>query len=456
MITTSSLFLGVFVPLAAGIFRFVNSPKLRIWFFLLVSLFLYATLQVVFVPLLLIVSWATFLLAQQRKTALGIAVNILSLLVFKYIWGAIAPQMEGLLFPFTPFSSLFPIGISFYTFKNIGYLVDVHQEKHPASKDFLLYAAFTSFFPQIASGPISNYMDFDRQASNLRTPALSQYWDSFIMITIGLFKKILIADTLQRSFTTTLLTSTDIGATQAWFSVFAYSIQIYFDFSGYTDITLGIAGLFGMSLPQNFSNPYLSSNPREFWQRWHISLSEWFRTYFFSPLSRYFLKRFGSKYSELLQYLSNFLTMLLVGLWHGASWTYVMWGGYHGILLNLHSSASRRQWKFSPGWLNRILLLIAVMVGWVFFLSPNLGFATQLFANMAGLHGLQIDWLQTPNLLSAWIAISIALVMIVLNKSDAINYPRTNNRLVALLLGIIFALTLMNMGDITEFIYVRF
>ena len=205
---------------------------------------------------------------------------------------------------------------------------------------------------------------------------------------MGLAKKVLIADVLSRTLQGTLFAqpAPQNGLIWSWAAVIIFALQLYFDFSGYTDIALGVGYLFGVTLPPNFNNPYLARNPSDFWQRWHISLSNWFRFYLFSPLSRSLLKR--TRRAEFSQYTANLITMLLVGLWHGPQWGFVLWGGYHGILLNVYAWARRRRLKINVPLLGNVILIAAVLVGWVFFLSPTFNFSMNLLAGMFNSRGI--------------------------------------------------------------------
>jgi alginate O-acetyltransferase complex protein AlgI len=205
---------------------------------------------------------------------------------------------------------------------------------------------------------------------------------------MGLAKKILIADQIGMLVNASLGKPANFaGIFPAWYMVIAYAVQLYFDFSGYTDMALGISTLLGVKLPPNFNSPYLATNPAEFWERWHMSLSNWFRTYLFSPLSRSFLRKWGSDKREWAQYAANFITMALVGFWHGASWAYLLWGLYHGLLLNL-GAAWKRTGRKLPVLIGRSLLVLSVLLGWALFMSPDAVFLRNLLASLFGLKGL--------------------------------------------------------------------
>jgi alginate O-acetyltransferase complex protein AlgI len=233
-------------------------------------------------------------------------------------------------------------------------------------------------------------------------------------------------------------------------------MQIYFDFSGYTDLALGMGILLGVQLPPNFNNPYLARTPAQFWQRWHISLSLWFRAYLFSPLSRSLIKRWGSRRLTLAQNVANLATMALVGLWHGASWGFILWGIYHGLLLNLYAWANRRRtlsrFLAAPG-----VLFIAVLIGWAFFLSPNLSFTQHLFEHLLGLHGVGsisavLDGFGTAAVLVGLIALAAVLT----GLTEAANLPRIRHPLYAALIGGLAVLAILHLDQVIDFLYVQF
>jgi alginate O-acetyltransferase complex protein AlgI len=274
---------------------------------------------------------------------------------------------------------ILPLGISFYTFETISYIVDVYRGRTRAVRDPLDYAVFIMFFPHLVAGPIVRPRDFLPQ---LRRPKRLD-WDrvhlGVRMFLVGLFKKCVIADHLGTLIVDPVFKEpASFGSSAIWLGVIAYAIQIYGDFSGYSDMGIGLAHTLGFKLPQNFNFPYLAANIAEFWRRWHISLSSWLRDYLFIPLG-------GSRLGTWTTYRNLLIVMLLGGLWHGANWTFVIWGLYHGLLLALHRALP---W---PRALGSALLrplcvattFIAVCVGWVFFRAPDLRGATAILTRMA-------------------------------------------------------------------------
>ena len=465
MTIISYAFLLLFLPISLFIYWvFLRTPRLKLWGLSILSVLFYGLAGWKFIGLLLGLSLATFLLAKWRRTGWAILLNILALFLFKY-WNFGADNLNALgadvgLNSFAPAWRLaLPLGISFYTFKHLGYLIDVRQKRYAPTTDMVAFIAFSTLFWQISAGPISSFEDTGIQLQNLpRRLSSENIYQGLLHICLGLAKKLLIATPLYWALQSTLFVDEMNfgGLIGSWFNITLYALQLYFDFSGYTDIVLGGALLFGLKLPPNFNNPYLASNPSQFWQRWHMSASTWFRLYLFSPISRSLLRRWGTTRREIAQIVANMVTMLLIGLWHGAGWGFILWGGYHGLLLSVNGLASRRRWKLPHPAISTVLLVIAVFIGWAFFLAPNLNFAFDLLAHMFGLHGIGSvatlqDWYDKPVLLTTLVAILIVLS----GRTEAANIPKLNP-ITAFLFGILGVLSLLQLGDSVEFIYVQF
>jgi alginate O-acetyltransferase complex protein AlgI len=457
MTFTSYGFLLLFLPLTFIIYWRIR-PKLA--FLCIASYLFYALGGLIFIPLLLGLSLATYWLALKKRFTWGIALNLLALIFFKY-WNFGANSLNaltstlgvGALFPLLNLA--LPLGISFFVFKHIGYLLDLRADRYPPTTNPLLFITYSAFFPQISAGPMSVSDDTLKQLAQLpQTIQTDQIFQGITLISIGLIKKILIADVLNAALLTGLFAPIDaVGMIWAWASIIIYAIQLYFDFSGYTDMALGVGILFGVTLPPNFNNPYHAANPADFWQRWHISLSTWFRFYLFFPISRALLRKWGTHRSEAAQYTANMITMGLIGLWHGAGWGFILWGLYHGLLLNIFAGAKRRRIPIE----NRAILIILILIGWALFLSPTLDFAGNLFANMIGLHGLgSLDQLANLYQPLTIFALIIALLLTIVGRVEATNIPYFNRPVFALALGILTVLCLVRLAAASTFIYVQF
>lgn len=299
---------------------------------------------------------------------------------------------------------LLPVGISFYTFQSVSYVVDVYNRELKAERKFSSYLLFLFFFPQLVAGPIVTAKSFlpqiRRPLSFVRIPILF----AIFLILLGLFKKMVLADHLGETSDFVFLRPEEVSTKSLWVGMFAYSMQIYCDFSGYTDIAQGTALLFGFRLPENFRMPYLASGFSEFWTRWHISLSQWLKKYIYFSLG-------GNRIGTLFTYRNLFLVMAIGGLWHGASWNFVIWGSCHGILLIIERWSSQHFGGISLFWLRPIRIFgtfILVSLLWVFFRSPN--FATAL-CYLQGLFskkgGFSLPYTYEMNFLYCFLVIAI-------------------------------------------------
>ncbi|WP_332461290.1 MBOAT family O-acyltransferase [Leptospira chreensis] len=310
-------------------------------------------------------NWRRFILAISLINSLGI------LGFFKY--GQFVAENWANIFGLYPTNPdfwshwLLPVGISFYTFQSISYLVDVYRKELEPERQFLSYLLFLSFFPQLVAGPIVTAKSFLPQIRRplpfFRTPILF----AVFLILLGLFKKMVLADHLAETSDFVFMRPADVSTKALWIGMFSYSLQIYCDFSGYTDIAQGSALMFGFRLPENFKMPYLSAGFSEFWTRWHISLSQWLKKYIYISLG-------GNRIGELFTYRNLFLVMAIGGLWHGASWNFVIWGSCHGILLILERWSSGRSKLWCLSWMRPIRILgtfLLVSLLWIFFRSVN-------------------------------------------------------------------------------------
>src|SRR4051812_1726481 len=259
---------------------------------------------------------------------------------------------------------ILPIGISFYTFHTITYIVDSYRGTITPTRNLFEFAAYVSLFSQLVAGPIVRFREVQRDLETLETARRGEHlqlgWSFF---AIGLAEKVLIADTLASVINPALKHPEQLSTVTAWLCALGYSYQLFFDFSGYSSMAVGLGLLFGITIPQNFHSPYKADSPSDFWRRWHISLSSCLRDYLYIPLG-------GSRGSRWLTSRNLMLTMLIGGLWHGASWTFVVWGGYHGLLLAAQRAAGPR-WSALPTQLRQAITFLLVVFGWVLFRSDD-------------------------------------------------------------------------------------
>ena len=270
---------------------------------------------------------------------------------------------------------ILPVGISFYTFHTVTYIVDAYRRVIVPTKNFFEFSCYVSLFAQLVAGPIVRFRqieaDLDRIDQADRAKNLDIGWSFFV---IGLAKKVLIADTIAAVIDPALSRYTELSSLDAWLCVLGYTYQLYFDFSGYSDMAVGLGHLFGLRLPQNFNSPYKALDIADFWRRWHMSLSTFLRDYLYIPLG-------GNRCATPMVYRNIMITMLLGGLWHGANWTFIIWGCYHGVVLLLYRM-TQRWWDPLPAPVRGALTFVMVVIGWVIFRSTDLAMAETLLRAM--------------------------------------------------------------------------
>jgi alginate O-acetyltransferase complex protein AlgI len=274
---------------------------------------------------------------------------------------------------------LLPAGISFYTFESISYLVDVKRGVIPAERNPLRYAFFISFFPHLIAGPIVRYGKLGPQLARLYRFDVDLFRAGLLLFALGLAKKVIVADGIAFKIDPLLENPASFGFVDSWMIMFGYAFQIYFDFSAYTDMALGLALMFGIELPWNFDRPYRAANPSEFWRRWHVTLSSWLRDYLYIPLG-------GNRKGPLRRDVNLLATMGLGGLWHGASANFMVWGLFHGTLLFGHRRLERVPIRL-PRVVQIALMFVLVTIGWVFFRLTSTGDIFDTLRAMAGLNG---------------------------------------------------------------------
>jgi alginate O-acetyltransferase complex protein AlgI len=289
---------------------------------------------------------------------------------------------------------ILPVGISFYTFQALSYTIEVYRGNLQPTRSFANYALFIAFFPQLTAGPIERAARMLPQIENPRAIDGERFESGLVLILLGLFKKMVIADVAASLIDPAIFSETArFPAGSVLAAVYLFTIQVYADFSGYSDIARGSARLLGFELIENFNQPYFAANIADFWRRWHISLSTWLRDYIFFPFSRAMLKRYGSGRSILIQIAAHMLTMLASGLWHGANWTFVVWGALHGLYLSIHRLLLNRKvlpLKIASPGLNRLWHILTIVVtfhlvllAWVLFRAPSIEQVRVIYSKMA-------------------------------------------------------------------------
>ena len=405
---------------------------------------------------------------------LGVAGNLGLLGYFKYANFFVSNLNSILAADFHLETIILPLAISFFTFQQITYLVDSYRgETH--EPNFLRYCLFVTFFPQLIAGPIVHHKEMIPQYAKDRVYSLNPklFAAGITLFVIGLFKKVVLADGIA-AYATPVFNAAEVGAAltffEAWIGALAYTFQLYFDFSGYSDMAIGLGGMFGIQLPWNFNSPYKAKNIIEFWRRWHITLSRFLKDYVYIPLG-------GNRKGRVRRYLNVMITMVLGGLWHGAGWTFVIWGTLHGLYLLInHGWRALRQALGhdlnSTSWWGRgmaqVVTFTAVVVGWVFFRSETLGGAIHILLTMFGANGLSLSGISSSDILGDPV-LGLELIMILFviawvgpNSTQYISQDKGNSKIWqptlghAVLIAALFCVSFFHIESHSEFLYFQF
>jgi D-alanyl-lipoteichoic acid acyltransferase DltB (MBOAT superfamily) len=469
VLLNSYTFLLVFLPAVVVLYWVIPRGYARLLFLVAASLVFYGLWDWRYIPLLLattLVDWvAGHYLARtdaeaegagrRRKLILAaaVAVNLAFLGYFKYR-GFFVDQLDGILRllgsgePLPAVERLLPSGIGFYTFAGISYAVDMYRGQYKPAKSVIHYLAWVTLFPYILAGPIIRYghvgAQLERAQQRFRWALIGT---GLFFLIMGFAKKMLVADMMAPYVNELFSHHAHLGLLSGWAAALGYTLQLYFDFSGYSDMAVGVAIMIGLRFPQNFDSPYKAVNPSDFWRRWHMTLSGWLRDYLFIPLG-------GSRGTTFLTVRNLLITFLLGGLWHGPAWTFVFWGLLWGTYQSVHVVA--RKYGLTPKWvwLNRILTFVAATVAWVFFRASSMRAAADVLKAMAGLNGVSGEGiLRVAPLLAAFIVAGLLWVNLLPNTWQI--QPRPKLRY-ALLLGVLLAVSLLALSKPSPFLYVQF
>ena len=391
MVFTSAVFLGVFLPLLLGVY-FLANTKARPYVLLLFSLLFYAWGEPSAVVIMLALMVLNYFLALGMAAAgerrwlsalllgMGVCADLGALVAYKYIGFIVTnllPAFNFLGINMQVPQVALPIGISFYVFQIISYIVDVRRGTVEVQRNPFKFMLYVSLFPQLIAGPIVRYATIAQDIEN-RTADFDNIVAGFRRFTIGLSKKVLIADVMAGAVDVIFAAKVEtIPGFYCWLGAIMYTLQIYFDFSGYSDMAIGLGRVFNFRFLENFDHPYASCSVQEFWRRWHISLSSWFRDYLYIPLG-------GNRKGTVRTYLNLFIVFLLCGIWHGAAWNFVAWGVYHGVGLVVERAGFGKVVKRFPKVVGNLYLMLFVVIGWVLFRAPDLGYAGTYIGNMFG------------------------------------------------------------------------
>ena len=380
MVFTDLIFLFCFLPISVLLTKLIRNVKLQNILLVVLSLLFYAWSNPIYVVLLILsILWnyfTAFELEAQNDEKTKKILLIVSVVVNLFILGFY--KYTGFLMDILHIQSdlkiALPVGLSFFTFSELSYIFDVYNGKSKPQKNIILFTLYVSFFGKISMGPIVSYHEMEDQLRN-RTLSKAQYASGMVLISKGLIKKVLLADQLSYVYSILQNNTSTLGV---WLLAISYMLQIYFDFSGYSDMAIGLSKFFGFDFKPNFDHPYTATSVQDFWRKWHISLSQWFRDYLYIPL--------GGNRVDKNTYIRNiFIVWFCTGLWHGANWTFILWGLYYGCLLLLEKFFLREKLEKLPKPISHIYTLLVVLIGWVFFMSPNITTAFSTLGKMIGI-----------------------------------------------------------------------
>lgn len=401
MVFSSVTFIFVFLPITLALYFFECSlftckskiQSLNI-ILLFCSLFFYAWGEPSYILLLIVSMYGNFFIATAidvnkgtRNCGVwlftGVILNLLFLIYFKYInllittklFGIVVNELPSDLRPAPNFHVALPLGISFYTFQAISYLIDVYRQNSKVARSLIDFGCYLTMFPQLVAGPIVRYESIAKELL-FRKLTSQNFCEGFKRFTFGLAKKVLIADTCGRIADAAFsIPNPEVTALAAWVGMLCYTLQIYFDFSGYSDMAIGLGRIFGFTFPENFNYPYISKSISEFWRRWHMTLSTWFKDYLYIPMG-------GNRKGKFRTCINLFTVFALCGFWHGADWMFLLWGIYYGLFLILERVTNHFPERLLPSWLSHIYTIAVFSVGWLIFRSSSI---EQFFSFFTGL-----------------------------------------------------------------------
>ncbi len=458
MVFSSAIFLFVFLPAVFLLDRLARGVRLKNALLLAASLIFYAFGQPVYLPLLLVsvlLNYLCGLLAAGRYPRLGVGIAVAGgigmLAVYKYADFAIGTvnSLFGLSLPLTGIA--LPIGISFFTFQGLSYVIDVYRDRTLVSRSFFKVLLYISYFPQLIAGPIVKYHDIEKEI-DARHATPQETALGIRRFICGLAKKLLLSNAMgQMADTVFALPAGEIGMFAAWTGAVCYTLQIYFDFSGYSDMAIGMGRMFGFHFLENFNYPYASTTIKEFWRRWHISLSTWFRDYLYIPLG-------GNRKGRGRTWVNRFLVFFATGLWHGASWNFVLWGLWHGLFSVLEDCGALPVKRFKGRLTGRVYTLLVVVLGFTLFRADTLAQAGAMFAAM--FTGVGLEWAGTAAVCARLTPVFLLTLAFALALSFPVSkrfQPKNDTvTLAGALVLLVLCMFNLSAGTFNPFIYFRF
>nr|WP_317332810.1 MBOAT family O-acyltransferase [uncultured Romboutsia sp.] len=475
MVFSSLIFLFLFLPLTLGAY-YISNSKMKNLILLIASLIFYAWGEPVYVFLMLFSTLVDyihglkvekFINLGERKKALRVVIssaiiNLFVLCFFKYSDFLIENINNIFNLDIGLLNLPLPIGISFYTFQTMSYTIDIYRGDAKAQKSILDFGAYVALFPQLVAGPIVRYQTIATQI-NKREHSIEKFADGVNRFVCGLAKKVILSNQLaviaDGVFSGNLA---NISILEAWLGIICYTLQIYFDFGGYSDMAIGLGKMFGFEFLENFNYPYISQTVSEFWRRWHISLDSWFRDYVYIPLG-------GSRVSKLKNYRNLFVVWFLTGMWHGASWNFIIWGLYFGLFIALEKAFLEKLLYKAPRVFRHVYLLLIVIIGWVFFRVENIDQAFEFLKIMFGFgsnaltnNAFTIYLIDYWYILLASIVLSTPIVKILKREVLKVNKKALDNELAYLIQGLslaiymFVAIIMLCSSSYNPFLYFRF
>lgn len=415
MVFTDLIFLFCFLPISVLLTKQIRNIKLQNILLVVFSLLFYAWSNPIYVVLLILsILWnyfTAFELEAQDDGKTKKILLIVSVVVNLFILGFY--KYTGFLMDILHIQSnlkiALPVGLSFFTFSELSYIFDVYNGKSKPQKSIILFTLYVSFFGKISMGPIVSYHEMEDQLTN-RSFSKAQYASGMVLFSKGLIKKVLLADQLSYVYSILQNNTSTLGV---WLLAICYMLQIYFDFSGYSDMAIGLSRFFGFDFKPNFDHPYTATSVQDFWRKWHISLSQWFRDYLYIPL--------GGNRVDKNTYIRNiFIVWFCTGLWHGANWTFILWGLYYGCLLLLEKFFLREKLEKLPKPISHIYTLLVVLIGWVFFMSPNITTAFTTLGKMIGIGATTFANNQAKFMLKSYFIVFVLAILLSTKVYDKI------------------------------------
>ena len=465
MLFSSLTFLFVFLPLTIALY-FIVKDKYKNFILLIASLIFYAWGEPKYIVLMLLSIIINYFLAiaidksktSKRKLLLIITVlvNLGALFVFKYLDFAIVNFNFLFKTNLSCRHLILPIGISFYTFQILSYVIDVYRKKVAVQKNIFTLGTYIALFPQLIAGPIVRYSDVKKQLVS-RKHSLEKFCDGFRRFILGFIKKVLIANNVAIIADSVFNAPSEVALTPVVIIValIAYTLQIYYDFSGYSDMAIGLGKIFGFDFIENFNYPYSATSITDFWKRWHISLTTWFKDYLYIPLG-------GNRCSKI-KWIRNFLVVwLLTGLWHGASWNFILWGVFYAIILLTEKQFLHKYIEKLPRFLAWLLMFIVVNIGWLIFRVENMGDLRLIITSFFSPTGTLSDFISNNfSIVPYYIFVIIGLIFMfpiskkIVSKLLSYRYGRLALDIILCLLFVLCIFALIN-SSYNPFIYFRF